>query len=96
MMVPGEHTGFQYYTLFLKYFVNTLFPLVSCYYVLIFAFRNVPSQHFSFYVPTSRKVKAAGASGTVMRKFGEKVVVQLPSKMELALDPKCMATVGKY
>lgn len=43
----------------------------------------------------ARKVKAAGTSGTIMRKIGQKVVVQLPSKMELALDPKCMATVGR-
>lgn len=43
-----------------------------------------------------RMIKAAGCSGTVMRKIGEKVVVQLPTKRELALDPVCMATVGKF
>ncbi|KAG0714054.1 39S ribosomal protein L2, mitochondrial [Chionoecetes opilio] len=43
----------------------------------------------------ARMVKAAGTSGLVMRKIGKKVVVQLPSKRELALDPKCMATVGR-
>lgn len=43
----------------------------------------------------ARMVKAAGCSGTVLRKIGEKVVVQLPTKRELALDPKCMATVGR-
>ncbi|MPC13878.1 39S ribosomal protein L2, mitochondrial [Portunus trituberculatus] len=43
----------------------------------------------------ARKVKAAGTAGIIMKKIGQKVVVQLPSKMELALDPKCMATVER-
>lgn len=32
----------------------------------------------------------------VMRRVKDKVVVQLPSKREIALDPKCMVTVGKF
>lgn len=41
-------------------------------------------------------VKAAGTGGLLMRKLSNKVILQLPSKREVALDPECMATVGMY
>lgn len=40
-------------------------------------------------------IHAAGTFGTILRKFDDKVVVQLPSKREYAFDRKCMATVGR-
>nr|XP_018918229.1 PREDICTED: 39S ribosomal protein L2, mitochondrial [Bemisia tabaci] len=39
--------------------------------------------------------KAAGSFATITRKIGDRVIVQLPSKHELSLDPHCMATVGR-
>ncbi|KAK3879978.1 hypothetical protein Pcinc_015505 [Petrolisthes cinctipes] len=43
----------------------------------------------------ARFVKAAGTAAVVMRRVKDKVVVQLPSKREIALDPNCMVTVGR-
>ncbi|XP_052892962.1 39S ribosomal protein L2, mitochondrial [Anopheles moucheti] len=40
-------------------------------------------------------IHAAGSYGTILRKFGELVVVQLPSKQEFAFQQICMATVGR-
>ncbi|XP_037934367.1 39S ribosomal protein L2, mitochondrial-like [Teleopsis dalmanni] len=40
-------------------------------------------------------ILAAGTYGTILRKFEDKVVVQLPSKREFAFDRTCMATVGR-
>lgn len=40
-------------------------------------------------------ITAAGTYGTVLRKFGNRVVVQIASKKEFAFDETCMATVGK-
>lgn len=40
-------------------------------------------------------IHAAGTFGTILRKFDEKVVVQLPSKREFAFQRTCMATVGR-
>ncbi|XP_068143469.1 large ribosomal subunit protein uL2m-like [Drosophila tropicalis] len=40
-------------------------------------------------------IHAAGTFGTILRKFDDKVVVQLPSKREFAFDRTCMATVGR-
>ncbi|XP_023303174.2 39S ribosomal protein L2, mitochondrial [Lucilia cuprina] len=40
-------------------------------------------------------IHAAGTFGTILRKFDDKVVVQLPSKREFAFDKTCMATVGR-
>ncbi|XP_054734041.1 39S ribosomal protein L2, mitochondrial [Anastrepha obliqua] len=40
-------------------------------------------------------IHAAGTFGTILRKFEDKVVVQLPSKREFAFDRTCMATVGR-
>lgn len=40
-------------------------------------------------------IHAAGTFGTILRKFDDKVVVQLPSKREYAFDKTCMATVGR-
>lgn len=41
-------------------------------------------------------IHAAGTFGTILRKFDDKVVVQLPSKREFAFDKTSMATVGMY
>lgn len=40
-------------------------------------------------------IHAAGTFGTILRKFDDKVVVQLPSKREFAFHRTCMATVGR-
>lgn len=40
-------------------------------------------------------IKGAGTKGILMRKIGDKVVLQLPSKREVALDPECMAVIGR-
>ncbi|XP_055856814.1 39S ribosomal protein L2, mitochondrial [Episyrphus balteatus] len=40
-------------------------------------------------------IHAAGTFGTILRKFDDRVVVQLPSKREYAFDKTCMATVGR-
>lgn len=40
-------------------------------------------------------IHAAGAYGTILRKFGEYVVVQMPTKKEYAFLQQCMATVGR-
>ncbi|XP_053671847.1 39S ribosomal protein L2, mitochondrial [Anopheles nili] len=40
-------------------------------------------------------IHAAGSYGTILRKFGDLVVVQLPSKQEFAFQQTCMATVGR-
>lgn len=40
-------------------------------------------------------IHAAGTYGTIIRKFGDNVVVQIPSKMEFAFKQICMATVGR-
>lgn len=38
---------------------------------------------------------AAGTSATILRKMGENIVVQLPSKIEVALPKENMCVVGK-
>uniref|UniRef100_A0A182QEE1 Uncharacterized protein n=1 Tax=Anopheles farauti TaxID=69004 RepID=A0A182QEE1_9DIPT len=40
-------------------------------------------------------IHSAGSYGTILRKFGDLVVVQLPSKQEFAFQQTCMATVGR-
>lgn len=40
-------------------------------------------------------IHSAGSFGVITKHLGSKIVVQLPSKQELALLPSCMATVGK-
>uniref|UniRef100_A0A182JXX1 Uncharacterized protein n=1 Tax=Anopheles christyi TaxID=43041 RepID=A0A182JXX1_9DIPT len=40
-------------------------------------------------------IHAAGSYGTILRKFDDLVVVQLPSKQEFAFQQTCMATVGR-
>ncbi|XP_055631359.1 39S ribosomal protein L2, mitochondrial [Toxorhynchites rutilus septentrionalis] len=40
-------------------------------------------------------IHSAGTYGTIIRKFGDLVVVQLPSKQEFAFNQTCMATVGR-
>ena len=39
-------------------------------------------------------IHAAGTYGTIQRKFGDHVVVQMPTKREYAFLQTCMATVG--
>ncbi|CAO1425657.1 unnamed protein product [Diamesa hyperborea] len=40
-------------------------------------------------------IHAAGTYGTIQRKFGDHVVVQMPTKREYAFLQTCMATVGR-
>lgn len=40
-------------------------------------------------------IHAAGCFGTIMRKFDDRVVVQMPDKKELGFRQECMATVGR-
>lgn len=40
-------------------------------------------------------ITAAGTYGTILRKFDEHVVVQVPSKKQFAFHQTCMATVGR-
>lgn len=40
-------------------------------------------------------IHAAGTYGTLIRKYGDHVVVQIPSKKEFAFHQTCMATVGR-
>lgn len=40
-------------------------------------------------------VHAAGSFGTILRKFDNRVVVQLPTKKEFGFLQTCMATVGR-
>lgn len=40
-------------------------------------------------------IHAAGTYGTILRKYADNVVVQLPSKREFAFKQTCMATVGR-
>jgi len=47
-----------------------------------------PGQYFHY-------ITSAGTFGTILRKFGEHVVVQVPSKKEFAFHQTCMATVGR-
>lgn len=39
--------------------------------------------------------RAAGASAQILRKVGKRVIIQLPSKREMAVSEKCMAVVGQ-
>jgi large subunit ribosomal protein L2 len=40
-------------------------------------------------------IRAAGTYGTILRKFDDRVVVQLPTKKEFGFLQTCMATVGR-
>jgi large subunit ribosomal protein L2 len=40
-------------------------------------------------------VRSAGSYGTILRKFDDRVVVQLPTKKEFGFLQTCMATVGR-
>lgn len=40
-------------------------------------------------------IRAAGSYGTILRKFDDRVVVQLPTKKEFGFLQTCMATVGR-
>ncbi|XP_026462075.1 39S ribosomal protein L2, mitochondrial-like [Ctenocephalides felis] len=40
-------------------------------------------------------IHAAGTFGTILRKVGDNVIVQVPSKREFSLPQTCMATVGR-
>jgi len=39
--------------------------------------------------------RGAGTSCTIMRKVGQRVIVQIPSKREVSLAQECMAVVGE-
>lgn len=40
-------------------------------------------------------IHAAGVFGTILRKFDDLVVVEMPTKREFAFKQACMATVGR-
>ena len=40
-------------------------------------------------------ILAAGTRGTLIRRIGDRIILQLPSKHELSLSQECMAVVGK-
>lgn len=44
---------------------------------------------------TVHMIHAAGTYGTILRKFEDRVVVQLPTKKEYGFMQTCMATVGR-
>jgi len=39
--------------------------------------------------------RAAGSSATIIRKVDGRVIVKLPSEVEISIDENCMATVGR-
>lgn len=41
-------------------------------------------------------LQAAGVHGEIMRKVNRRVIVKLPSKLEVSFSQECMATVGKW
>ena len=43
-----------------------------------------------------RYVRAAGTFATIMRHIGDRVVLQMPTKHELAFSKECMAVIGEY
>lgn len=40
-------------------------------------------------------VLTAGSTATLLRQVDDRVIVQLPSKLQVSLSKHCMATVGK-
>jgi len=40
-------------------------------------------------------VFTAGSSATILRQVDDRVIVQLPSKLQISLLKQCMATIGK-
>lgn len=40
-------------------------------------------------------VFTAGSSATILRQVDDRVIVQLPSKLQVSLSKHCMATVGE-
>jgi len=40
-------------------------------------------------------VHAAGTAASILRKINKRVIVKLPSKLEVSFDENCMATVGE-
>lgn len=40
-------------------------------------------------------VRAGGTSSQILRKVGGQVILQLPSKLQISVSEKCMATVGR-
>ncbi|XP_011154177.1 39S ribosomal protein L2, mitochondrial [Harpegnathos saltator] len=40
-------------------------------------------------------IHAAGTSGTVLKRSGDRVIVQMPSKKQFSLHESCMASVGR-
>lgn len=55
---------------------------------LVHCIESHPGQGYHF-------VHAAGTYGTILRKFDDRVVVQLPTKKEYGFLQTCMATVGR-
>lgn len=39
-------------------------------------------------------IHAAGTAATVLRKINDRVVLKMPSKLEISFPERCMATVG--
>lgn len=40
-------------------------------------------------------VFTAGSTATILRQVDDRVIVQLPSKLQVSLSKHCMATIGK-
>lgn len=40
-------------------------------------------------------VLTAGSTATILRQVDDRVILQLPSKLQVSLSKRCMATVGK-
>lgn len=55
---------------------------------LVHCIESYPGENYHF-------VHAAGTYGTIIRKFEDRVVVQLPTKKEFGFLQTCMATVGR-
>jgi large subunit ribosomal protein L2 len=41
-------------------------------------------------------VRAAGTYATIMRRIGDHIVVQMPTKHEISFSQECMAVIGVY
>lgn len=55
---------------------------------LVHCVQASPGENYHF-------IHAAGTYGTILRKFDNRVVVQMPTKREYAFEETCMATVGR-
>lgn len=41
-------------------------------------------------------VMTAGSTATILRQVDDRVIVQLPSKLQVSLSKHCMASIGKF